>query len=84
MADSLKRKLKTRTIREKQKILRRIDRGISCDSVAKNYNIPKQTLFHWVKDKQKIYSTVESNPSSKKGQQVHQSPYKLVEKVCHT
>ena len=45
MADSLKRKLKTKTIHEKYRILKEIERGISYASVAKNYNIPKQTYF---------------------------------------
>ena len=33
-------KFKTRTIHEKYKILKEIDRGSSCSSVAKNCNIP--------------------------------------------
>ena len=55
MADLLKRKLKTTIIDEQYKILKEIDRRSSCAAVAQNDNIPKQTLSHWVKDKQKIY-----------------------------
>ena len=85
MADSLKRKpfAKTRTIHEKYKILKEIDKGSSCASVAMNYNIPKQTLSHWVKDKQKIYATVKSNSSTKK-RRISQLPYELLDKACHT
>lgn len=74
MGDSLKRKLKTRTFCEKYKILKDIDKGSFYVSVAKNY-ISKQTLSQWIKGKQKIYATVESNSSTKKRQLVHQSSY---------
>ena len=83
MVESLNRKLKIKTIHEKYKILKEIDRESACASVAKNCNISKQILSHWVKDKQKIYATVESNFSTKKRQQVRQSLYELVDKACH-
>ena len=44
MADSLKRKIETRTTHEKYKILKEIDRGSFCASVTKNNNIHNQTL----------------------------------------
>ena len=40
MTESLKRKLKTKTIDEKYEILKGIDGKSSCDSLAKNCNIP--------------------------------------------
>ena len=63
MTDSLKRKIKTRTMHEKYEILKEINRGSSSTSVVKNYNIPKQTLFHLVNDKNKNYTIVEINSS---------------------
>ena len=66
MGDSLKTKLKTRTFCEKYNILKDIDRRSFYASVAKNYNISKQTLSQWIKDKQKIYATVESNLQQRK------------------
>ena len=84
MAGSLKRKLKTRIDHKKYKILKEIDRESSCASAAKNYKIPKQSLSHWLKDKQKIYATVESNSSTTKRQRGCQSPYEFVDQACHT
>lgn len=72
MADSLQRKLKIRTIHEKYKILKEIDKRSSCASVAMNYNITE-----------KIYATVKSNSSTKK-RRVSQPPYECVDKACHT
>ena len=46
MTDLLKRKHKTRAIHQNYIILNKIDRGSSCARVAKNYNIPKQTLSY--------------------------------------
>ena len=84
MGDSLKRKFKTRTIHEKYKTLKVIHSGSSYASMVKNYNFPKWTLAHWVNYKKKIYATVESNSSTKKRQQMRQSPYELADKACHT
>ena len=45
-----KRKLKTRTITEKYKI---VEKGESSASISKNYGVPKQTLSGWLKEKNK-------------------------------
>ena len=51
-----KRKLKTRTITEKYKI---VEKGESSASISKNYGVPKQTLSGWLKEKTKLYSQVD-------------------------
>ena len=65
-AAGCKRKLKTRTISEKYKILKELDKGESCACVAKKYDIAKQTLSGWLKEKARIYSEVEKNNTSEK------------------
>ena len=45
-----KRKLKTRNITEKYKI---VEKGESSASISKNYGVPKQTLSGWLKEKNK-------------------------------
>ena len=61
-----KRKLKTRTITEKYKILKEAEKGESSASISKKYGVPKQTLSGWLKEKTKIYSEVEKNKTSAK------------------
>ena len=50
-----KRKLQTRTLTEKYDILKEIDNGKKCATAIRDYNVPKQTLYGWMKDKKKIY-----------------------------
>ena len=50
-----KQKLQTRTLTEKYVILKEIDNGKKCDTDIRDYNVPKQTLYGWMKDKKKIY-----------------------------
>ena len=56
-----KRKLKARTITEKYKILKEVEKGEPSASISKKYGVPKQTLPGWLKEKTKIYSEVEKN-----------------------
>ena len=56
-----KRKLKARTITEKYKILKEFEKEGSSTSISKKYDIRKQTLSGWLKEKTKIYSEVEKN-----------------------
>ena len=56
-----KRKLASKTITEKYKILKEIDKGNSCAFVAKKHNVPKQTLSNWLKKKKQIYESVNKN-----------------------
>ena len=50
-----KRKLQTRTLTEKYDILKEIDNGKKCAAAIRDYKVPKQTLYGWMKDKKKIY-----------------------------
>ena len=49
-----KRKLKTKTITEKYKVLKEVEKGQSSASISKKYGTPKQTLSGWLKEKQKF------------------------------
>ena len=51
-------------MRKNYKILKKIDRESSCASMKNNCIIPKQTLSHWVIDKNKIYAIAEANSST--------------------
>ena len=77
------RKLTSKTITEKCKILREVDKDISCASVAKKHNIPKQTLSNWLKKKKQIYESVDSNSSTMKRQRFRGSPYENLDEACY-
>ena len=47
-----KRKLKTGTITEKYKILKKIEKGESSASISKKYGVPEQTSSGGLKEKQ--------------------------------
>ena len=49
-----KRKLKTRGITEKFKILKEVDKEESSASISQKYGIAKQTLPGWLKEKTKF------------------------------
>ena len=70
VAAGCKRKLKTRTITEKHKILKEVEKRELSASISKKYGVPKQTLSGWLKEKIKIYSEVEKNKTSVKSQYV--------------
>ena len=66
MSKVAKRKLSSRTLTEKYKILKELDKGEPSVSISKKYGIPKQKLSGWSKEKNKIYSEVEKNKTSAK------------------
>ena len=77
-----KRKLKTRTITEKYKILKEVEKGESSASISRKYGIPKQTLSGWFKEK-KMYSEVKKNKTSKKRVRMQLSPHDDLDKACY-
>ena len=60
-----KRKLKTRTITEKYKI---VEKGESSASISKNYGVPKQALSGWLKKKKKLFRSREKQNFCEKSQ----------------
>ena len=73
-----KRKLKTRAITEKYKILKEVEKGESSASISKKYGVPKQTLSGWLKENTKIYSGVEKNKTSAKRVRMRLSPKHII------
>ena len=62
---SLKRKITTKSLEEKYKALKDIESGIAEKKVATKYKIPLNTLFTWVKSKEKISAALENGKSPK-------------------
>ena len=48
-----KRKIQSRTIVGKYKILKEIEKGESCAAVSRKHSIPKQTLSGWMNENQR-------------------------------
>ena len=55
------RKLNCKSIVEKYKIHKEVERGTSCGAAVRKYVFAKQSLFNWIKDKSKIFAAVEGN-----------------------
>ena len=56
-----KRKLNCKSIVEKYKILKEVEQGTSCGEAVRKYDIAKQSLFNWIKEKIKIFAAAEAN-----------------------
>ena len=78
-----KRKLATKSIIKKYKILKEVDGGNSSASIARKYNIAKQTLSNWQKNKKLIYEAVDSNSSTAKRQRFRGSPFENIDEACY-
>ena len=77
-----KRKLKTRTITDKYKILKEVEKGELYASISKKYVVPKQTFSGWLNGKTKIYSEVEKNKTAKRVR-MGLSPHEELDKTCY-
>ena len=78
-----KRKLKSRTITEKHKILKEVEKGESSASISKKYGVTKQTFSGWSKEKTKNYLEVEKNKTSAKRVRMRLSPHEDLDKACY-
>ena len=76
---SVKRKLNTKTLKEKCDILSHIENGMTNKEAADKFGVPKNTISTWIKNKEKIFQALEeSAPSTKK---LHGFQYKKVDKA---
>ena len=53
-----KRKFTDKTLREKSQALKDLEKGESNKNVAAKYNVPKNTLSTWVKNKEKLFDAL--------------------------
>ena len=61
-----KRKLNTKSIKDKYNALKEIEDGNTKSKVALKYGIPKNTLSTWFKNKEKIFDAVKKGNNSKR------------------
>ena len=62
----LKWKLLVKTLNEKCKALKGIEKGLSNKDAAKKYGVPTNTISTWIENKEKYFKPLEDNCSSKK------------------
>ena len=72
---SLKRRLSSASFIDKYKALKEIEEGQSCIATSRKYGVAKNTISHWIKQKQKIFEAVEENNVSKKRKRVNSATY---------
>ena len=61
-----KRKYVHKTLREKCQSLKDLEKGLSNKDVAAKYGVPKNTLFTWVKSKEKLFVALEKGNNVKR------------------
>ena len=62
----LKRNLLLKTLHEKCKALKDIEKGLSNKDASKKYGVSPNTISTWIKNKEKYFKALEDNCSSKK------------------
>ena len=62
----LKRNLLLKTLNEKCKALKDIEKGLSNKDASKKYGVSPTTISTWIKNKEKYFKALEDNCSSKK------------------
>ena len=76
---SVKRKLNTKTLKEKCDILSHIEKGITNKQGSDKFGVPKNTISTCIKNKKKIFQALEeSAPSTKNLRDCH---YEKVDKA---
>ena len=62
----LKRKLSVKTLNEKCKAIKDIEKGLFNKDASKKYGVPPNTISTWIKNKEKYFKVLGDNCSSKK------------------
>ena len=63
-----KRKYTHKTLREKCQALKDLEKGESNKDVPAKYNVPKNTLSTWVKNKEKLFLALKKGTNVKRQQ----------------
>ena len=80
---SLKRRLSSTSLIDKYKALKEIEEGQSCIATSRKYGVAKNTISHWIKQKQKVFKAVEENNVSKKRKRVKPATYEELDNATY-
>ena len=72
---ALKRKLNTKSIKEKYAALNEVEEGSSKSQVAMKYGIPKNTLSTSIKNKEKIFESMKTQGNKSKCRRFKQGTF---------
>ena len=75
-----KRKYTHKTLREKCQALKDLEKGESNKDVAAKYNVPKNTLSTWVKNKEKLFDALKKGTNVKR-QKLKSGNHELVDQA---
>ena len=70
-----KRKLNTKSIKEKYAALKEVEEGSSKSQVAIKYGIPKYTLSTWIKSKEKIFEAMKTQGNKSKRRRLKEGTF---------
>ena len=65
MSSSNKRKISSKTLKEKYEAIKKLESGCASKNVAADYDVSPSTLSTWLKSKEKIVKAFEGGTSSK-------------------
>ena len=77
----LKRKLLVKTLNEKCKALKDIEKGVSNKDASKKYGVPPNTISTWIKNKEMYFKALEDNCFSKK-RKLRESDFEKLDNVA--
>ena len=70
-----KRKLNTKSIKERYAALKEVEEGLSKSQVAMKYGIPKNTLSTWIKNKEKFFESMKTQGNKSKRRRPKQGTF---------
>ena len=80
----LKQTLTNKTIDEKLKAIKVLEKPMSNKQVGEKYNVPRETVLTWVKNKQRLLASLEKKSTNSKQQKLHSGDFEKVEKPVYT
>ena len=63
---SVKRQLRVKSLGEKCQALRELDKGLSNKDLAEKYDLPRNTISMWIKNKSKYFTALEQSSNKRK------------------
>ena len=76
----LKKKLSVKTLNEKCKALKDIEKGLFNKDISKKYGVPPNTISTWIKNKEKYFKALEDNCPRKK-RKLRESDFEKLDNV---
>ena len=80
----VKRRLTNKSVVEKCKALKDLEKGMSNKEVAQKYGVPKNTISTWVKNKDKLLTSLEKNGTKSKRKKLRTGNFENVDKAIFT